>query len=213
MPKLILTLDGAVLREFPVDKERITIGRKPGNDVQLNDATVSGTHAAILKLQNVYVEDLASTNGTELNGKRVQKRMLQHGDVIRIGQHRFEFVDAGAQDFEKTVVLSPGQQPAAPAPEAAPAESAPRSARIRLMDGATAGQTLALSKPHTTIGRPGLQVAVIARRGSGFVLTPMGGSGGEAPTVNGEAVSAGSRMLCDGDVLEVAGTRMTFLSD
>lgn len=212
MAKLILTLDGAVLREFPVDKERIVVGRKPGCDVQLNDATVSGTHAAILKLQNIYVEDLGSTNGTELNGKRVQKRMLQHGDLIRIGQHQFEFVDEGVQDFEKTVVLAPPQAAAAAAAESAPAATVAREARIRLMDGAKAGQTLALSKPHTTIGKPGLQVAVIARRGSGFVLTPMGGAGGEPPTVNGEPVAAGSRLLADGDVLEVAGTRMTFLN-
>lgn len=209
MAKLILTLDGAVLREFPIDKPRMTIGRKPENDVQLNDATVSGVHAAILLLQHAYIEDLGSTNGTELNGKKVQKRMLTHGDVIRIGQHKFEFVEQQAQDFEKTVVLT---REAAPASEPAPAGKTAPNGRVVLLNGPKAGEVVELSRSHTTFGKPGVQVAVIARRGERFVLTPMGGVGqsGGAPRVNEAPVTGSSRTLEPGDIVEIAGIRMRF---
>lgn len=207
MAKLILTLDGAVLREFPIEKSRITIGRKPENDIQLNDATVSGVHAAILMLQHTYLEDLDSTNGTEINGKKVQKRMLSHGDVIRIGQHKFEYVDTDAQDFESTVILS--QPP--PRKEAPPGKPACKG-RVEILNGPKAGHIIELNRSHTTFGKPGVQVAVIARRGDGFVLTPMGGVGrpGDAPRVNDAPVAGISRALEVGDVIEVAGTRMRF---
>lgn len=208
MAKLILTLDGAVLREFPIEKPRITIGRKPENDIQLNDATVSGVHAAVLMLQHTYVEDLNSTNGTELNGKKVQKRMLSHGDVVRIGQHKFEYVDTDAQDFESTVILS--QAP--PPQKEVPAEKPAGKGRVEVLNGPKAGQVIELNRSHTTFGKPGVQVAVIARRGDGFVLTPMGGVGrpGDAPRVNDAPVTGNSRALEAGDVIEVAGTRMRF---
>ena len=106
MARLILVHEGAVLKEYALDKERLTIGRKPSNDVQLDDPTVSGQHAVVLNLQNVYVEDMGSTNGTLLNGKRINKRMLTHGDVIKIGRHEFKYADEKAADFEKTVVIS-----------------------------------------------------------------------------------------------------------
>lgn len=208
MAKLILTLDGAVVREYPIDKTRMTIGRKPENDVQLNDATVSGVHAAILLLQRAYVEDLGSTNGTQLNGSKVQKRMLTHGDVIRIGRHEFEFVDQQTQDFEKTVILSGDSVPAQPVS----AGKAAANGRVVFLTGPKAGESMELNRSHTTFGKPGVQVAVIARRGEGFVLTPMGGVGksGDAPRVNDKPVTGSSRALQPGDIVEIAGTRMRF---
>lgn len=211
MAKLILTLDGAVLHEFPLDKPRLTIGRKPENDIQLNDATVSGVHAAVLLLQNAYLEDLGSTNGTELNGRKVQKRMLSHGDIFRIGQHQFEFVeDLQNQDFEKTVVLTAPR----PAAATAAAPAAATQASVELLNGPGAGKVYPLTRPHTTFGKPGVQVAVIARRGDSFVLTPMAGVGhpGDAPRVNDEPVTTSSRLLQAGDVIEVAGSRLRFSS-
>ena len=206
MAKLIITLDGSVLKEFALDKERITIGRKPNNDIQLDDATVSGQHAAVLMLQHGYVEDLNSTNGTYLNGKRVSKRMLSTGDVIKIGQHEFKYMEEEAPpDFEATVVIS---QPAA-----APAAAAPRpDAKIKILSGPKAGEMLELAKSYTTVGKPGVQVAVIARRSQGYYLTPMSGVGdGTNPTkLNEQPVGAESHLLKDGDVIEVAGTRMQF---
>jgi len=92
MPKLILTLDGAVIREYSIDKESISIGRKHGNDIQLNDLTISGRHTLITKVRdNIFIDDLGSTNGTLLNGARVAKSQLHHSDVIQVGNYQFTF--------------------------------------------------------------------------------------------------------------------------
>lgn len=85
MAKLIMTLDGAIIREFMIDKDSISIGRKHGNDIQLNDLTVSGRHALITSLgEDTYIDDLGSTNGTLLNGARIAKSVLTHGDIIQV---------------------------------------------------------------------------------------------------------------------------------
>ena len=88
--KLIITLDGEVVKEFVINKEAVTIGRKHENDIQLNDLTVSGRHALITEQNGaIVVEDLGSTNGTLLNGSHINKATLQHGNVIQIGHHLF----------------------------------------------------------------------------------------------------------------------------
>ncbi len=226
MAKLILVHEGAVIREYPLDKERVTIGRKPSNDIQLDDPTVSGQHAVVLTLQNVYVEDLGSTNGTLLNGKRINKQMLKHGDVVRIGRHEFRFVDERAADFDKTIVISPGAvPPPPPRPAAGPGVTRPegaapppaqstkgRSAVVKVISGPKAGQNIVLNKPYTTLGSPGVQVAVIARRGTSYYLMPMGGIGQQdnPPRLNDKAVGAQSLPLKEGDVIEVAGSKLQF---
>lgn len=231
MAKLILVNEGAVIKDFTLDKERTTIGRKPNNDIQLDDPTVSGQHAVVLNLQNVYVEDLGSTNGTLLNGHRINKRMLNHGDVIRIGRHEFKFVDQSAQDFDKTVVIAPASvEPlvAAAAPSTAPGPQAPAaegqpvsapaavgkrgSALVKVVSGPKSGQNIPLNKPYTTLGSPGVQVAVIARRGTAYYLMPMGGIGkqGEPPRLNDQVVGSQTLLLKEGDVIEVAGSRLQF---
>lgn len=207
MARLVLTHKGAVLKEVALDKERVTIGRKPHNDIQLDDQTVSGEHAVILNLQNVYVEDLGSTNGTLLNGNKVNKRQLAHGDVIRIGHHEIKFMDDAVQSFDATVVIAP--EPAAPA-----AEAAQQAPVVKIMNGPRAGQKLELSKPYTTLGAPGVQVAVIARRGTSYYLMPMGGVGDRSnpPRLNDEPLGTESKPLKEGDVIEVAGSKLQFTS-
>ena len=146
------------MKEFPLGKERITIGRKPANDIQLDDPTVSGQHAAILMLQNAYIEDLNSTNGVMLNGKKISRRQLSHGDVIRIGRHELKFLDDNAAEFEHTIIIQPDK------PAAAPAADAPKHYQVRILTGPKSGEAIALVKPYTTLGSPGVQVAVVNRR-------------------------------------------------
>ncbi len=204
MPKLILTHDGAVIKEFPLDEERITIGRKPSNGIHIDDPTVSGEHAAILMLQHAYVEDLNSTNGTSLNGKAVTKRQLTHGDVIKIGRHEFKFVDDTVNQFERTVMI---------APQGAKKETLeiPKKYQVSILSGPKAGEVIALSKPYTTLGSPGGQVAVIAKRGSKFYLMPMSGTtNAKPPVLNNMAIGVKSELLTTGDVIEVSGTRLEF---
>ena len=204
MARLILTHEGAVIREYQLNKDRTSVGRKPHNDIHLEDPTVSGEHAVFLKLQHYYVEDMGSTNGVVLNGKRVSKRQLNTGDIIRIGRHEFKFVD-DASEFDKTVLINPVRP-------VATAESAPKKGMVKVLNGPKSGEQILLNKPYTTLGSPGLQVAVIAKRGSNFFLMPMSGVGDNTnpPLLNGQTIGAQSKPLKAGDVIEVAGTKLQF---
>lgn len=221
MARLILTHDGAVIREYRLEKERTTLGRKAHNDIILDDPTVSGEHAVFLKLQHVYVEDLGSTNGVLLNGKRVTKRQLNHADVIRIGRHELKFVDDTAKQFEQTVIITATTPAETAAPTlrnsgvvtAAPAGTAAVRAFVKVLNGSKQGEQIILSKAYTTVGTPGVQVAVIAKRGGHFHLMQMSGVGGGAlpPRLNNQPIGAESKPLKNGDVIEVASTKLQFV--
>src|ERR1700694_595760 len=121
MAKLILSMDGLVLKEISLTKERTTIGRKPHNDIQIDNLAVSGEHAVIVTILNdSFLEDLGSTNGTVVNGNPIKKHFLQNNDVIELGKYKLKFVGEAAPaasgekaDFEKTMVLRPSTMKAA----------------------------------------------------------------------------------------------------
>ena len=101
MAKLILSMDGLVLKEIPLSKERTTSGRKAHNDIQIDNLAVSGEHAVIVTILNdSFMEDLGSTNGTLVNGNPVKKHILQSNDVIEIGKYKLKYVSeqAAGQD-------------------------------------------------------------------------------------------------------------------
>lgn len=312
MAKLILSLEGAVLKEVPLNKERTTIGRKPDNDIPIDNLAVSSHHAVIVTILNdSFLEDLGSTNGTMVNGNPVQKHFLQNSDVIEIGKYKLKYVaeavvhPAGGADFEKTMVLRPGampksaqaapgaapgaapptaasaaapaaksapgvqiptiplpataakapapatpppapaqtpQAPGAPFPAAAarapagqtpaaPAQAAPQAPQapavapspapavqpggqaqpmgvIQILTGPSAGKELELTKTLTTLGKPGVQVAVITRRPNGYFITHV--EGANFPLVNGDTLDPHPRQLNDHDLIELAGVKMEF---
>ncbi|MGE0484776.1 MAG: FHA domain-containing protein [Gammaproteobacteria bacterium] len=207
MAKLVLSMNGAVLGEFPLDKERISIGRKPDNDIQIDNLAVSGKHALIITiLDDSFLEDLGSTNGTYVNGKLVKKHALRNGDVIGLGKHELKYVNEHAtaddEEFEKTMIIRPGSAsaavaaakaaeqaapaaaPAAAAPSAGPAAAAAKPAaggmplgKLQVLNGPIAGKELELTKALITLGKPGTQVAVISRRPQGYFLTHIEGDG------------------------------------
>ena len=143
MARLILSLDGQTLAEYNMTKERYTVGRLPDNDIRIDNAAVSGHHSLLINILNdSFLEDLNSTNGTYVNGKLIKKHALQHGDVITVGHHQLRYVDDQAQqapedEFEKTMVITPSGQMekqvaqaarAAEAAATAAAAEAPRAA-------------------------------------------------------------------------------------
>ena len=223
---LVLTLNQSVLGEFSLEKERLLIGRKPENDIQVDNLAVSGQHAAIITILNdSFLEDLDSTNGTFVNGKLVKKHALKHGDVITIGKHELKYVNDDAttddQDFEKTMIIRPGMAShaaaAAKAEETAPppppevgsqvaADDMPLG-KIQVLSGPGAGKELELKKALITLGRPGVQVAVITRRPQGYFITHVEG---KHPLVNGDSIGAQAHALKDHDVVELAGVKMEF---
>jgi pSer/pThr/pTyr-binding forkhead associated (FHA) protein len=235
MARLVLSLDGQVLAEYNMNKERYTIGRLPDNDIRIDNPAVSGHHSLIINILNdSFLEDLNSTNGTYVNGKLIKKHALQHGDVITVGHHQLRFVDqqetdAEQDEFEKTMVIQPSSQSedklrkVAASVDQAAAKLAPTTkpsvdqpvalpkAKLQVLSGAFAGRELELTKALTTLGRPGVQVAAITRRAEGYFIVHVdSGKEGDFPLVNGAAIGPQARRLRDNDVIQLAGVKMGF---
>jgi hypothetical protein len=236
MARLVLTLDGQVMAEYNMNKERYTVGRLPDNDIRIDNPAVSGHHSLIINILNdSFLEDLNSTNGTYVNGKLIKKHALQHGDVITVGHHQLRFVedDDNQQDeFERTMVIQPSQRPIGKVQDAhgkaeqvhpgtgttgqmralpVGTQEKPRKARLQVLSGAFAGRELELTKALTTLGRPGVQVAAITRRSDGFYIVHVDADRPDNyPQVNGTPIGAQARRLVDNDVIQLAGVKMGF---
>ncbi len=246
MSKLVVYNEGKQEAEYVLDKERIRIGRKSHNDIQLRHNAVSGDHALIITIRNdSFLEDLHSTNGVRVNNRRVKKCVLQDGDEIRIAKYLLRYVyepalhsSHGDDDF--TLPMEPeevnrGTRSAGAAPdadrestrtqamsgptagmEAVPSHGADdpaavRPAGVHILSGPGAGKEMELSKTLTTLGKPGVQMAVITRRPRGYFLTHVDGN--DFPMLNGLPIGPHSRALNDRDIIEVAGTKMEFYFD
>src|SRR5580704_6361101 len=133
MARLVLSLDGQVMAEYNMNKERYTIGRLPDNDIRIDNAAVSGHHSLIINILNdSFLEDLNSTNGTYVNGKLIKKHALQHGDVATVGHHQLRFVeadDAHQDEFEKSMLIQPSPRPVEKIRVAVPNPSRPPGRR------------------------------------------------------------------------------------
>jgi pSer/pThr/pTyr-binding forkhead associated (FHA) protein len=234
MARLVLSLDGQVLAEYNMSKERYTVGRLPDNDIRIDNPAVSGHHALVINILNdSFLEDLNSTNGTYVNGKIIKKHALQDDDVITVGHHTLRFVDGEgdepADEFEKTMVISsrdaarmavPPPPPPPPqaagagagmGPQGAFANGALPKAKLQVLSGQFAGRELELVKTLTTLGRPGVQVAAITRRADGFYIVHVeSGTEGDFPQVNGAPIGPQARKLHDNDVVQLAGVKMGF---
>ena len=275
--RLILSMNGVVLQEYALNKERMTIGRKEHNDIVIDNLAVSGEHAAIVTLLNdSFLEDLDSTNGVVVNGTVTKKHFLQNNDLIEIGKYKLKYLNdqhgqSTAADFEKTMVLraplhtpasrqakespievtgkyeavaSPQPSPPAekapssqakavapsqpgppvgqaPAPQQAKAVAPPQPAPagnstvpqqagavIQILTGPNAGRELELVKNLTTLGKPGVQVAVLTRRPHGYFITYV--EGASYPTVNGKLLDDQPHQLAEHDIIGLAGIKMEF---
>ncbi len=227
MAKLVLSLDGVVIKEVQLTKDKTTLGRRPYNDIVIDNLAVSGEHAVMQMIgAEVFIEDLNSTNGTYINGKAVKKQQLRANDVIEVGKYKVKFLADEHQDYEKTMIFKPGQGlPASLGGMPAPALQSPSNfgsfgppsgpppnlgpASIRVMSGAAAGREVPLTKVVTTVGKPGVQVASITKRPSGYVFSHV--EGPARPTVNGAPVGEEALSLKNGDLIELAGTQMQFV--
>ena len=232
MAKLILSFDGKPVKEYELDKELLTIGRKPGNDIHIDNIAVSGTHAKVLTILNdSFIEDLNSTNGTLLNGEHINKHALSNGEKFIIGKHELEYVNdaeaAGEGEFEKTMIIRPGANDNPVSSEtsrkleksigkiaadlassgAAGADSS-GEAYLELLSN---GKRMKITKILTTVGKPGIQVAAITRRPLGYFLIVVdAGSYEKRPLVNDQEVSLQAQPLTNADIIEVAGVKMGF---
>ncbi|OIO56642.1 MAG: hypothetical protein COX57_04010 [Alphaproteobacteria bacterium CG_4_10_14_0_2_um_filter_63_37] len=237
MPKLLMTLNGALEREISLEGGPVRFGRKADNDVVLDNQVVSGHHAQVLKLGDVWiVEDLGSLNGTYLNRKKIEKAALKHGDQLIVGQHVFVFAekdialkpsdeDESENDLDKTMLLdtrkpAKGASPNATMSGIGPAE--PKTAVLAIISGAMSGKEVKLSRRVTVLGKSenahilvkgffvGKQAAVITQRGNEYYLAHNEGT--VHPKINGETLKENhQQLLKDGDRIELGDTTMEFL--
>ena len=226
MGKLVVSLDGVVIKEVQIIKDKTTLGRRPYNDIVIDNLAVSGEHAVLQMVgQDVFIEDLNSTNGTYINGKAVKKQLLAHNDTVEIGKYKIKYLVEEGADYEKTMIMRPGAQAPgaaggphrrsrrplgwAPIPASARSVPAANPASIKVLNGAAAGREVALTKVVTTVGKPGVQVASITKRPGGYVIAHVEGS--HRPAINGSPLTGDSVHLKNGDVIELAGTQMQFI--
>jgi FHA domain len=230
MGKLVVSLDGVVIKDVQITKDKTTLGRRPYNDIVIDNLAVSGEHAVLQMLGNdVFIEDLNSTNGTYINGKAIKKQMLAHNDTVEIGKYKIRYLVEEGADYEKTMIMRQGGGagmgtgvPHTPYNHTAPIPTLPSlghpqagsagmalAASIKVLSGAAAGKSVTLTKVVTTVGKPGVQVASITKRPTGYVLAHV--EGAQRPSINGVTLVTDTAPLSNGDLIELAGTQMQFV--
>jgi pSer/pThr/pTyr-binding forkhead associated (FHA) protein len=222
MAKFIVKFNNEVVDHIDLGQGDMKIGRRPGSDIHLDNLAVSGTHANIFTIgEDSFIEDLNSTNGTLVNNKKITKHHLRNGDSVLIGKHELIYVSddqaespTESNDFAKTVIINPGAVSAPPPAASAPppasgTSSATRPAAIFVLSGANSGKRIDLTKSVTSLGRTGRKSGTITKTDEGYRLAPVPDSD-DAPTLNGRPIPAGGVPLKNGDVVEVAGTRLQF---
>jgi len=225
MSKFIIKYNGEVVDHIDISQGDMKIGRRTGLEIRLDNLAVSGEHANIFTIgEDSFVEDLGSTNGTLVNNRKITKHHLKNGDAIVIGKHDLVFVSdspddmpatVGADDFAKTVIINPGSMPSPAAekvktsgPKKSTKEAAKKGA-VFVLSGANSGKRIDLVKKVTSLGRTGKKSGTITDGSEGYTLAPTSGSD-ESPTLNGRPVPASGALLKNGDIIEVAGTRLQF---
>jgi pSer/pThr/pTyr-binding forkhead associated (FHA) protein len=192
MAKIILSTGNTVLREVVLAKERITIGRAPHNDIVIDNGAISAEHAVIVTIDDdSFLEDLNSTNGTQVNGQPVKKHFFQNGDVVELAQFQLRYLSGNDDQSYDSRFFTPLGAPV-----------------IEILNGSDTGKMIVLTKALTTIGRPGLQVVVITRRGQNYYITHVEGS--TCPIVNGSPIDSNFHLMVQGDSIDLAGTQMRF---
>ncbi len=223
MGKLVVSLDGVVIKEVQITKDKTTLGRRPYNDIVIDNLAVSGEHAVLQMVgADVFIEDLNSTNGTYINGKAIKKQLLTHNDTVEIGKYKIKYLVDESGDYEKTLIMRPGS--AQPGMGGNPMQASGgnsgfgalgaspplQPASIKVLNGAAAGREVVLTKVVTTVGKPGVQVASITKRPNGYAFAHV--EGATKPSINGVPIVGDSIPLRNGDVIELAGTQMQFIS-
>ena len=225
MAKLVLSVNDNVLNQYFTDKPELRIGRDAGNDIAINDAMLSREHARILCVgEDHIVEDLQSSNGTLVNGVPVTRKILQHRDIIGLGNHALRYLNsrmASDVDLERTMLIKslnpdgPGEEegPLAALPAARSVSSwlPPCSVRVAACDNGLhdIGCSVLLDRVVTIFGIPGEQLVVITRRPNGYTLSHVEGT--QMPRINGKPLTTAPGPLKAGDQIEAAGYRLEFI--
>ncbi|WP_341903711.1 FHA domain-containing protein [Polaromonas sp. YR568] len=209
MPQLIASVEGVEIKHVYLQKDRTTLGRKPYNDIVLDNLVVSGEHCAfdLQGIADVYIEDLGSTNGTYINGQMIKSRqLLRNNDVITIGNFRVQYLSSSEHEApekpEKTMAMSLDAL-------GLPGTTGVMHASLRVLSGTSAGLEVPVVKAVTTFGQPGVAVVSISHRRDGYYVVRMDGP--VQPTLNGQPIGPRALLLASRDILNLAGTEMEFV--
>lgn len=228
MPKILLKLEGKVVREYSLKGESTTIGRKPDNDIVINNPAVSGYHCKIVLKGDTYsIEDLDSTNGTAVNSKRIQKCGLHQDDVIGIAKHQLIFLEDASHAAIAAHSSSPKieEKPVEPVADA-DSTHAPRSSDatgvLKILKGGEVNKEYEVKGNSLYIGKSdraqipiegsGLfgsapdVAASVHRKAEGFLLVAVEDG---YPIVAGSKVH-GKVQLKNGDIIECGNTTLQF---
>lgn len=214
--KLVITLDGALINEFVIDKDSISIGRKLNNDIHLSDRTVSGHHSVIQSSDDeIFITDTASTNGTLLNGVRITKSTLRHGDIIQIGNYQFAYHTI-EDEYEPTMFIKAEVEDAQIETKTLNLIETVNMplAGVRILNGPLKSKVLELRKPFNTIGFDGQKLAIIARNPDGYTISALNDKNlkraSDTPMINGTKLGKDFKSLKDHDVIELCETQIEF---
>ena len=217
--KLIMTLDGVILKEIGVTRDSLSIGRRTGNDIQINDMTVSSRHALLTTIGNdTFIEDLGATNGTMVNGNYINKLLLMHGDIVQIGTHQFTYFAEEEAEYEPTMFIKAEMDETRIMPNTPPITSDMKGIPLgaaRLLNGPSANIIMEMRKPFNTIGYKGVSMAIVTRGLNGYTIAAYRGKNGQVlhhvTMLNGENIDFVARQLCEHDIIDVAGFQMEFI--
>ncbi|MFQ5995594.1 MAG: FHA domain-containing protein [Acidiferrobacterales bacterium] len=204
MAKIILMYEKKVLDQYELDQGDMKVGRRPDADITIDNMAVSGEHANIFTIgEDSFIQDLGSTNGTYVNNKKITKHHLKNGDIITIGKHTLNYVNEmetkPADDFAKTVIITPPSMGEGVGGQ---------KAGLYVLSGPNSGKRIDVNKRITNLGRTGKRSGTITRTDDGYILAA--GEDKDLPKLNGRVITKKGAKLKDGDVIEVAGTRLQF---
>jgi pSer/pThr/pTyr-binding forkhead associated (FHA) protein len=219
MAKIIVSLDDNLIKVVPLNKDRMTLGRRPYNDIVVDNLAVSGEHAALQVIGHDYfIEDLNSTNGTYINEQKIKRQILKNGDTIEIGKYAIRYVQDGANSSSAAsnkANASINTDDEKPVEEKKPLFEQTKFAEayvaIKILSGASTGKELPLVKIVTTIGKPGEAVIAITKRPKSYMVAHV--EGATRPSVNGVSFGIDAVPLKNGDLFELAGTAMQFIQN
>lgn len=225
MAKLVLTLEGKIVNHYFIEKPSITIGRNADNDIAIDDPLLSGVHVRIVRAgQDDIVEGLETRSGSRVNGKPLVRQILQHRDIIELGNYQLRYMSSRAAadaDLDRTMLVQTLSRSAGSATDApvvgVSLSTAPKPAlqpgRVEVLAGLLpyrAGQFVTLERVVTTFGVPGEQMIVFTRRPHAVFLTHV--EGPKFPRVSGKPIGNVPHALKEGDVIEAAGYKLRFVA-
>ena len=223
MAKIVVSLDGQIIEQRVVKEELLMLGRNADCDMVMDDGEVSGRHASITTVVNDhFLEDLSSTNGTLVNGRRITRHLLEHNDVIFIGPYRIKYMNAASAGvgFDRTQIIRPLEPRVSPAntqvvaAELDSAAASTRATRARfpkgklvITSGSSAGSERLIDGLLLPVGREGRALGVINRRPLGCFLTQVSG---RTLVLNGKPLGRDPVQLNDGDEIVVGRDKLVF---